>query len=316
MIGITNTGKGFVGVIRYILEQENAELLLKSGVCGEDPNYIAKQFIAVADEKRDVSKPVWHTSISFAYNDEVTNETMIDIAKDYLNELGFDLNQNQFIVVKHNKNNHIHSHFHVLANRVGYDGKVVNDYYCKNRTARACDILELKYNLTIAREQGPKTYKDKIPIKEKYKKEISENLNDALFQKKVSSFNELADVLSENNIKMLLHKQSTGRVYGISFQVDKWKFKGSSINKKFSLKQIQAKLESNQKQEFSIKISYETQEPKEKQSQYDFIERENTSNPGMLLNFNNGYGYRDGDEEEIKKRKKKRKRSNDNDLTR
>jgi len=316
MIGITNTGKGFVGVIRYILEQENAELLLKSGVCGEDPNYIAKQFIAVADEKRDVSKPVWHTSISFAYNDEVTNETMIDIAKDYLNELGFDLNQNQFIVVKHNKNNHIHSHFHVLANRVGYDGKVVNDYYCKNRTARACDILELKYNLTIAREQEKKTYKDKIPVKEKYKKKITENLNDALFQKKVGSFNELADVLSKNNIKMLLHKQSTGRVYGISFQVDKWKFKGSSINKKFSLKKIQAKLESNQKPEFSMNISYENPKPKEKKYQPGFNEHENIFNPGIPLNFNNGYGYKDEDEDEIRKRKKKRKRSNDNDLIR
>lgn len=314
MIGQTITGKGFGGAIRYIMEKENAELLLKSGVCGEDPNYIAKQFIAIADEKRNVSKPVWHTSISFAYDDEVTNETMIDIAKDYLNELGFDLNQNQFIVVKHNDTDH--DHFHILANRVGYDGKVVNDYYCKNRTARTCDILELKYNLTIAREQEIKSYNDKIPDKEKYKKEISENLHDALTQKKVCSFNELANVLSENNIKMLLHKQSTGRVYGISFQVDKWKFKGSSINKKFSLKKIQAKLESNQKQEFSIKISYETQEPKEKQSQYDFIERENISNPGIPLNLNNGYGYKDEDEEEIRKRKKKRKRLNDNDLTR
>src|SRR6056297_1066982 len=107
MIGITNTGKGFSGAIRYIMEKENAELLLKNGVCGEDPNYIAKQFIAIADEKRNVSKPVLHTSISFAYDDEVTNEMMVDIAKDYLNELGFDL-QNQFIVVKHNDKDHDH----------------------------------------------------------------------------------------------------------------------------------------------------------------------------------------------------------------
>lgn len=314
MIGITNIGKGFGGAIRYIMEKENAELLLKNGVCGEDPNYIAKQFIAVADEKRNVSKPVWHTSISFAYEDIVSNDLMVQIAQDYLKEIGFDLTQHQYLIVKHKDRQH--SHFHIVTNRIGYNGNVVNDYYCKNRTARACDILELKYNLTIAREQENKTYKDKIPLKEKYKKEISENLNNALFQKKVCSFNELADVLLENNIKMLLHKQSTGRVYGISFQVDKWKFKGSSIDKKFSLKQIQARLESNQKQEFSIKISYENQKPKEKQSQYDFIERENIFNPGMPLNFNNGYGYKDEDEEEIKKRKKKRKRSNDNDLTR
>jgi len=314
MIGQTIMGKGFGGAIRYIMGKENAELLLKSGVCGEDPNYIVKQFIAIADEKRNVSKPVWHTSISFAYDDEVANETMIDIAKDYLNELGFDLNQNQFIVVKHNDTDH--DHFHILANRVGYDGKVVNDYYCKNRTARACDKLELKYNLTIAREQEKKTYNDKIPVKEKYKKEISESLHDALFQKKVGSFSELTDVLSKNNIEMLLHKQSTGRVYGISFQIEKWKFKGSSINKKFSLKKIEATLENNRSPEFSVKTSYEQIKSKEKQSQADFIEYEKSFNSGIPLNFNNGYEYKDKDEEEIEKRKKKRKRSNNNGLTR
>lgn len=314
MIGKTITGKGFGGAIRYIMEKENAELLLKSGVCGDDPNYIAKQFIAVADEKRNVSKPVWHTSISFAYDDEVTNETMIDIAKDYLKELGFDLNQNQFIIVKHNDTEHLH--FHLLCNRIGYDGKVVNDYYCKNRTARACDKLELKYNLTIAREQENKTYKDKIPVKENYKKKISENLYYALFQKKVGSFIELSDILSANNIEMILHRQSTGRVYGISFQVDKWKFKGSSINKKFSLKKIEAILENNRNPEFSVNTSYEQIKSGEKHRQTDFIEHDKNFNPGIPLNINNGYGYKDEDEEEIKKKKKKRKRSNNNDLTR
>ena len=91
--------------------------------------------------------PSVHTSISFAYEDNVSNELMREIAREYVNRIG--LKGHQYLVVKHNDSKH--QHLHIVANRVGYDGSITSHKWCKNRTARLCDQLEQEYQSTVAR---------------------------------------------------------------------------------------------------------------------------------------------------------------------
>ncbi|CAN0211844.1 unnamed protein product, partial [Chrysoparadoxa australica] len=46
-----------------------------------------------------IKNAVWHTSISFAYEDKLTRENMIAIGKDYLEGIG--LKDNQYLKVRH-----------------------------------------------------------------------------------------------------------------------------------------------------------------------------------------------------------------------
>lgn len=59
-------------------------------------------------------------------------------------EFGFD--QNQFVVITHSDT--LHEHIHIVANRVGYDGKTASDSNSYKRMAQFCRKMQKRYNLT------------------------------------------------------------------------------------------------------------------------------------------------------------------------
>lgn len=69
---------------------------------------------------------------------------MIKIGRDYLYANGF--NQHQYIMFRHYDADH--PHFHILVNRIGYDGSVVSDSNDYARSDKVLRDLEKKYNLT------------------------------------------------------------------------------------------------------------------------------------------------------------------------
>jgi hypothetical protein len=62
----------------------------------------------------------------------------------YLEANGF--NQHQYIMFRHTDAGH--PHFHILVNRIGYDGSVVTDSNDYARSEKVLRDLEKKYNLT------------------------------------------------------------------------------------------------------------------------------------------------------------------------
>lgn len=229
MIGKTGTGTGFGGCLRYVMEEDKKpEILQSHGVYGDNPNQIARQFQAIRQENLKVIKAVWHTSLSFAYIDKVSDEKKVEIALDYLEKMCF--NNHQYIIVKHNDRKH--EHIHIIANRVGFDGQAVDQAWCQNRTAKACDELELKHNLTIARDQGHKKINDKIPAKKQAKEYINKEVTIAL--KGSKDLNQFKEKLQEKGIDVQLHQHSeTGKNYGVSFGYEGMKFKGSAVDHKY-----------------------------------------------------------------------------------
>jgi len=242
MIGKTTIGKSFGGCVRYVMEKDRAEILDQSGVRSENSTVATKDFNMIRQQNPEVKNAVWHTSVSFAHKDNVGNEQMREIAKDYVHKVGLD--NSQYLVVRHHDTSH--QHMHIIANRVQYDGNTVNDSFSKNRTARACDDLEVKYGLTIARDQSKEQERinDKMPIRKEVKEGIRSALEESL-QKGRSSWSELNKDLKEKGIELKLQKQSTGRINGVSFKKEGLSIKGSAVDKSFSYGRLNNRLEQN-----------------------------------------------------------------------
>lgn len=242
MIGKVSIGKSFGGVVRYVMEKDQAEVLDMSGVRSENPTVATRDFNAIRSQKPEIKNAVWHTSISFAEADKLTNEDMKKIAADYLEKTGLD--KHQYLVVRHHDT--IHEHIHIVSNRVGYDGAVASDKWCKNRTANICDKLEVKYGLTIARDQGRQKVisEDKIQAIKEVKSEIKSAILECL-DKGVNNFKNLKAELEEKSIQMNLQIQTTGRVNGISFEKDGIALKGSAIDKSFSYRKLSNQMNMN-----------------------------------------------------------------------
>jgi hypothetical protein len=244
MIGKVVIGKSFNGCVRYVMEKPGAQVLDQSGVRSRTAAEAIEDFNTYRKAKPNVKNAVMHSSISFAHQDKVDNDLMMRIGRDYVEKM--DMQDHQYLLVRHQDTQH--EHMHIISNRIGYNGEVASDRWCKNRAAHACDELEVKYGLTIAREQGKNktTLLDKVPVKKRLKEEISGAIEKGL-DEGIYDLDGLAEHLSAAKISVEVKTQRTGRINGISFEKEGMAFKGSAISRDFSYGRLQKKLEENQR---------------------------------------------------------------------
>ena len=198
-----------------------------------DLKYMASQFLDNMDKNRKLTKFMWHQSFSFPPDEKPANDKIINIATEFAREFGFD--QNQMLVFKHTDTTH--DHFHIVANRLDYNGKNTADHFNNYaRTGKFCRRMELELGLTITREmrltsenRQEKGLMDKAVIQLK-------NMIDQL----LPSINSMAEM--EDALKQQGYKTYIGR--GIAFfnTKNRMKVKGSEIGREYSLANLEKRL--------------------------------------------------------------------------
>src|SRR5688500_16115615 len=145
MIGKIMIGKSFRGCISYCLEDKiqkleqeqivkgRAEVLCYNLCYGNKPDLI-KQFNDVRNLNQNLSKPVMHITLSFAPGEQVDKARLTSMVEDCAIDLGFE--KNQYVAIHHNDTRH--QHVHIVANRVGFDGKTVKDNNNFQKIAAYC----------------------------------------------------------------------------------------------------------------------------------------------------------------------------------
>ncbi|MBD1848200.1 relaxase/mobilization nuclease domain-containing protein [Cyanobacteria bacterium FACHB-63] len=113
MLARITKGQDFAGCLRYVLERSGAERI-GGNMEGTNVAELATEFdLSVqCQQRRSPHKPtqaiVCHTSLSVEVGCKLDDMTWNAIAKDYLQEMGFD--QNQYVVARHTDTNHDHVH--------------------------------------------------------------------------------------------------------------------------------------------------------------------------------------------------------------
>lgn len=150
MVGRITTGADIKGLLEYIFK-EDAEVLDQS-VFSDTIDSIVHEFNMISECNQKVEKPVKHFVLSFAESDgeKLNNEQLIEIAKNYLELMGYS--NNQHLLVKHNDTDKLH--LHIAVNRVDLDLKCVADSFEKMRSRTILRQLEKEYNLEETAEAG------------------------------------------------------------------------------------------------------------------------------------------------------------------
>ena len=159
MIGKVGTGKSFRGVLHYLFEgrwQESKELQMQElekkqveviayNQCFGTRLELVREMIEVAKLNPDQSKPVFHFSLSFAHSDtgKLGLQDKIDIVEKLAEK--FDFKDHQYVVVAHKDTGH--EHLHIVANRIGFDGKTASDSNSYKHIAEFARKMELEYKL-------------------------------------------------------------------------------------------------------------------------------------------------------------------------
>jgi len=121
MIGDSNTGKGFLGLQRYLLEgprerpdRDRVPWTATRNLASSDPHLAAVQMRAVAAQAPRVEVPVYHLSLSAAPGETLSRSQWESIADRLLSHLGLD--GHQVLMVAHDDTSH--QHIHLMVNRV------------------------------------------------------------------------------------------------------------------------------------------------------------------------------------------------------
>ena len=146
MIAKQIKGKDFYGVLAYNQKKVDKEQgsIIDSNLSPGSVVQQTKEFNIVRRLRPNLSKVVYHTSLNLPYSDKLSDDEFGNLARDYLEGMGFD--NNQYIVYKHTDQDH--SHIHIVANRVKFSGDVVSDSQDYKRSEILIRHLEKKFKLT------------------------------------------------------------------------------------------------------------------------------------------------------------------------
>lgn len=166
MIAKNIKGKSFKGCVRYVMH-EGAELLEAEGVLAGTTAEIIRSFAMQRSGRREVKQPVGHIPISFAPEDKerMTNSFMVQLAKEYMAEMG--IRNTQYIIVRHH--NIDNEHLHIVYNRIDNNLKLISVNYDYKRNIKVCKKLKDKHSLTYGEgKERVKREKLKNPDAVKY----------------------------------------------------------------------------------------------------------------------------------------------------
>ena len=104
---------------------------------------VLRDMQALIPEKCRTKKTVFHCSLNPHPDEKLSDEQLTQIAKEYMEALGY--RKQPYIVFKHN--DIAREHIHIVSLRIDGEGKKINDKFEKRRSKKITDALERKYNL-------------------------------------------------------------------------------------------------------------------------------------------------------------------------
>ncbi|MDV5358273.1 relaxase/mobilization nuclease domain-containing protein, partial [Enterobacter asburiae] len=231
-----------------------------SNMIGENIKELTQEFTQTRNIRAEVDKPVWHTSLSLTPEEEKLGpEKWKEIAENYLEKMGFDLANNQYVVVRHNDTEK--DHIHIVANRVGLNGEVWGGEWEALKSIDVCQKLEKQHGLTQTKGLDRKAPADvRTPTQEEIEMGLRQNtrpprivlqdtITEALADKPdTASFLERLEVAG---VAVSFNKASTGRISGVSFGYAGIYFKGSQLGKKFGWNKIAEVINYEQDRDFT-----------------------------------------------------------------
>lgn len=217
---------------------------------GSNPRSLAREFRSITKFNDKVQKPVCHIALSPTTDDDVSDQQAFNLINEYIRLIGFE--DCQWIAVKHTDTTFKgkpRPHYHIVANRVRQnDHKVVTAWRDWKRSEVAIRELEQKFQIT----EVPASWdyeRRNIPNGEwqKIRREQSEEMPVKI------RLQELIDVCAQGNpgmaefLKRLkdvgingkIHFQSTGRVQGLTYELDGETYSGTKLGKAYTFNGIQ-----------------------------------------------------------------------------
>lgn len=241
MIGKQTKGRSFRGVLKYLLSKEGAEIV-GGNMIGRDARELSSEFAISRDLRPKLSRVVYHASLSLPHGEALKDAQWRDVAETYTQKMGFQ--NSQYVAVKHSDTNH--QHIHIVASRVGLDGKVVSESHDYRRSEKIIRGIEREYELSPvlpsheSRSRAPTSGELHKSLREgraSTKVRLQGVINRAIADR--PSMSTFVDRMEASGVSVLPNIAKTGRITGVSFRLDGEQMKGSNLGRGFTWSGLQ-----------------------------------------------------------------------------
>ena len=203
-ISSTENLGGALGYNFKKVEKGEANVLLAQGLYqNKEGTYTMAEVFAdmqaLIPEKCRTKKTVFHCSLNPHPDEKLSEEQLVQIAKEYMEALGYG-NQ-PYIVFKHN--DIAREHIHIVSLRVDSRGQKINDKFEKRRSKKITDALERKFDLIPSSKVTDKAMKETSKIdttQRNIKEQVANVTRMVLKHYRFCSLGELNAILSAYNL--------------------------------------------------------------------------------------------------------------------
>ena len=150
-------------------------------------------------EQCRTKKTVFHCSLNPHPDEKLSDERLTQIAKEYMEELGYG--KQPYIVFKHN--DIAREHIHIVSLRVDSQGRKINDKYEGRRSKKITDALEKKYNLIPSSKVSERTTTETPKVdttQGNIKEQVANTVRSDMKHYTFCSLGELNAILSKYNL--------------------------------------------------------------------------------------------------------------------
>ena len=203
-ISATENLGGALGYNFKKVEKGEASILLAQGLYqNKEETYTMTEVFAdmeaLIPKKCRTKKTVFHCSLNPHPDEKLSDETLTQIAKEYMETLGYG--KQPYIVFKHN--DIVREHIHIVSLRVDSRGQKINDKFEKRRSKKITDALEKRFGLIPSSKVTDKAMKEtpKVDIgKGNIKEQVASVVRTVLKHYHFCSLGELNAILSAYNL--------------------------------------------------------------------------------------------------------------------
>ena len=212
MVARINTSKCVSKALNYNeqkLQQGNAEILDAVNFLKDAPHLNFQDKLRHFERHTSLNERTTtntlHVSLSFDMSEQISNEQMKDIAKDYMGSIGFGAQP--FLVYRHH--DAAHPHLHIVSININTNGDRISMHNIgRNQSERARKAIEIEYTLVKASDKKLSEAQQLAPVnaqkiqygKSETKRAISNVLLVVMSQYKFKSLPELNAVLGLYNV--------------------------------------------------------------------------------------------------------------------
>ncbi|HHC6471140.1 TPA: DNA-primase RepB domain-containing protein, partial [Vibrio parahaemolyticus] len=220
-------------------------LIVAGNMSASNAKDLSREFSFSRSLRPDAKRPVWHCSLGLPEGDSLDIGTWDRISNRFLEEMGVDTGNHQFVVVKHHDTDK--EHVHIVMSRIGLDSQLWHGRKDVMQAIEATQTLEKEFGLTLTAgyfeldengeqvkrkvsKRDPKPQETQMSARtgEAPKRLVLQQIIDEATSTKTDVFS-FIEQLECAGVTVRPNVAKTGRLNGFSFEYQGIPFKGSDL---------------------------------------------------------------------------------------